>query len=741
MLVCGCSSPLRLAKILGATIQLMATMSTPGATSQSLQSKASQEEFPENYGATGALAKPRWRQIVLHPDAACLAFGVLIGIGVCWPMLGGKPLFLLDWVIGPHPQLPSPAMLGLNGGLTAGLLGNVVMTLLIRSIGEAATWLVLFWIFPIAAIGVGRLTGGWIWARLAASALYCVNPWIFNRIYAGDLDLLLGYALLPFAVSSALRVTKAPHAAWSIQALSPLLWWVTLTALAPHYTWIYGLVLVCVVLVRHPWHWWSLGCLVAWVAGFVVMNSYVLLPHSATELPVRLGTNALAMYQTRAIPHFGLLPTVIALYGFWRAGPGPELPRFVVTGWPLLVLGLLVMIVAGYWAVLRPWGHTRNNGGRKAPADEPVSGFHASGHCVNQGGGNMQDPRRHLAWILAVIGIAGLFLAMGSQGPTGALFTWAYEHVPYFDIMREPQKFLMLTVLAYSVGLGWGIEWISRLNFDSRHSGTMIVAATLGLALPLGYCPTIFDGLAGQIGPSTIPVAYQHADQLMGRGAGRVLYLPWHLYEALPFTKNRVVASLGPTVFHRTVLISGTAQVGAIQSQPTSVEQAYITRLLENPTAIHSFGDDLAHLGVKYVVLVKAVNWRSYLWIAQEPDLDLLLNRPSLEVWQNSAYYGPGSRMGSARHVRQLSLVAYRIPPGRPGVAEIDAAYQPGWVLNGHPGEPSPTGTVEFPVGTRGGVARFEPWGLVKLGDIISASVFAVLAILVAWDRWRHWAD
>jgi len=654
----------------------------------------------------------------MHPDATSLALGLLIAIGVCWPMLGGRPLFLLDWVIGPRSKLPSPAMLGLDGGLTAGLLGSVVMTLLVRSIGEAATWLALFCVFPIAAVGIGRLTGGWRWGRLAASAFYCVNPWVFNRIYAGDIELLLGYALLPFAVSSALRATETIHGARPIQVLSPLLWWVVLTALAPHYTWIYGLILVCVVVVHRPWHWWLFACLAIWITGFVVMNSYILLPHSATELPIRVGPTNLAMYRTAAIPHFGLLPTVISLYGFWRVGPGPQLPRSVITGWPALMAALLVVIVAGYWSSL----YSRDNKKARTTRENDA-------------------PQKRLALILVVIGVAGLLLSMGSQGPTSAIFTWAYDHVPYFDIMREPQKFLMLTTLAYSVGLGWGIERISRSSLRSKHSASLVLAAALGIALPLGYSATIFDGLAGQIGPSTIPGAYQHADQLMGRGPGRVLYLPWHLYEALPFTKNRVVASLGPTVFHRTVLISGTAQVGAIQSQPTSLEQAYITRLLENPTAIHSFGDDLAHLGVKYVVLVKAVNWQSYLWIAHQPDLDLLLNRPSLEVWQNSAYYGPGSRMGSSRHVRQLSLVAYRIPPGRPGVAEIDAAYQPGWVLNGHPGEPSPTGTVEFPVGTRGGVARFEPWGLVKLGDIISASVFAVLAILVAWDRWRHWAD
>jgi len=110
-------------------------------------------------------------------------------------------------------------------------------------------------VFPVAALGVGRLTGGWRWARLAGAALYCVNPWVFSRIYAGDIALLFGYALLPFAVSSALQATDPSRGRWLIRMLCPALWWVVLTALAPHYTWIYGLVLVAVVVVRRPWSW------------------------------------------------------------------------------------------------------------------------------------------------------------------------------------------------------------------------------------------------------------------------------------------------------------------------------------------------------------------------------------------------------------------------------------------------------------------------------------------------------
>jgi len=347
----------------------------------------------------------RWRQVAAHRDTAPLLLGLLVGVGVCWPMFGGRPLFLLDWVAGPQQAWPSTTMLGLDGGLTAGVAGGVVMTLLVRSIGEAVTWLVLLVFFPLAAVGAGRLVGGWHsgrlgggwpWGRVAAATLYCVNPWVFNRIYAGQLMLLIGYALLPFAVASALRATSSwparrqarpgspgsdgagnagpderdtartapapvvagspptdsvhePAQRWSGR-LAPVLWWAALTAISPHYVWIYGLVLVAVVVVTRPWTWRLVAWLATSAAAMVVLSLYILLPHTATELPTTVGTVSLDIYRTSADPHLGLLPNVAALYGFWRLGPGPVLPKDVVTGWPLLMAAMLVVIVAGYLA-------------------------------------------------------------------------------------------------------------------------------------------------------------------------------------------------------------------------------------------------------------------------------------------------------------------------------------------------------------------------------------------------------
>jgi hypothetical protein len=718
-----------------------------------LPTTAQADQGPITGTATG-------RRLFRHPDLTMWAMGLAIGIGVCWPLIGGRPLFLLDWVTGPRPPFPSPAMLGLDGGLTAGVGAAVGMTFLVCWLGEAATWLVLFAVFPLAAVGAGRLAGRSRWCRVAAGCLYAVNPWVFNRVYAGQLTLLLGYALLPWAVASALRVTRSGGNPTLTAFAGPALWWTALTALSPHFSWIYGVVLVALAIVTRPWSPRVLLWLGLTVAAFVVTSLYILLPHSATELPTHVGPTSLALYRTRGSRRFGLFVNVLGLYGFWRLGPGPTLPKSVIGGWPLLLAGLLVLVLVGYLHVLRSSRATSVEAG-------PAAATPVEGSVPGEGRPN----ERRLAWAALVLGVAGYLLALGNQGPTGPVFSWLYFHIFFFQVMREPQKFLMLTALAYALGFGWGVDRVVRAmarEVRRRGSGSTARspgdepgdepggppggppgtgrgrwavaawAAALAVILPLGYTPTMFDGLAGQIAPSTIPPSYAQANRLMGNGPGRVLYLPWHLYERQPFTHGRVVATPGPSLFSRTVIAGDNVQIGPVQTQSTSLRSAYVERLLVEGPRLSAFGAAVAPLGVRWVVLAKTVDWLSYSWLARQGDLRRVLDDPTLEVFENLSYRGVGHRHHTTRPVRQLSLVAYRVPRGSPGTVTIDAAYQPGWVLDGVAGHPTATGTVAFSLRTpRGGIAVFAPWRLVRLGAALSGAAALVLLLLAGWDHLR----
>jgi hypothetical protein len=637
-----------------------------------------------------------------------IGWGGVLAIGVSLPLFTGGALWLLDWVTGPRTPLVPIGAFGLNGGLTGGVPFAVLVDWLVCTLGGPGTWLPLVAFFPIAAWGVSRLVGGSLWCRLGAATLYCVNPFVFQRIYVGHFPLLLGYALLPFAVTSALRFVESGN--WWMP--TPALWWAVLTALSPHFAWIYGVALAAAWLTHHPARVTSVSRLVAVGAAFALLSMYILLPHTATQLSSSHGTSSLlALYSTMGDPHLGLFANVLGLYGFWRLAPVPTLPKDVVTGWPFLLLALLFVAGVGAAARLRA-----GRGSGPTEGEDP--------------------PSRRTPAALLIIGIAGYFLALGDQGPTGPLFRWAYFHVPFFAVMEEPQKFLMLTALAYAVFFGWGVERLAGSVGQLRLNGRTIWVATLALLLPLAYTPTIFDGLAGQIAPSHVPSSWQAADRFMGDGPGQILFVPWHLYLAFPFTDGRIIANPAPSSFRRSVIAGDNVEAGGIESTSTSPRSAYLEHLFALGPKIHDFGSLVAPLGVQYVVLAKTVDWRSYSWIATQRDLRLVMDSASLEVWRNTSYAGVGQSAGK-RVIRQISPVAYAIGPGTSGTVSLDAPYQKGWELDGQVARQSPAGTLLFRVGRGGGIAWFTPWGLTRLGYIIAGTTFVLLCALVAADRAR----
>jgi hypothetical protein len=263
----------------------------------------------------------------------------------------------------------------------------------------------------------------------------------------------------------------------------------------------------------------------------------------------------------------------------------------------------------------------------------------------------------------------------------------------------------------------------------------------------------------------------------MGDGEGNILYLPWHLYMEYPFTEGRVVANVAPTSFSRNVISGDDVQVDEVETQSTSPRSGYLQRLYSDGPELKVFGALVAPLGVQYVVLAKAVDWANYDWLNQQTDLKLVLDDSSLEVWRNEAYVGVGqsvtgvravpdfasllalARSGqlgdgaliirkgaesspsaqvTAHRVQQLSPVAYRIGPGKPGWVSVDATYQRGWSLQGRSAMKSAEGTVLVRVGAEGGTLQFTPWGLVRLGYILSSGVFVCLCIALLVARRRR---
>lgn len=577
------------------------------------------------------------RRLRSSPTWTPLLLGLAISLLVCYPWLHGGRLLLLDWVFGPRSPVVPPAVYGLQGGLLAGYPYSFVVDVLNRLTGNPSSVIPIFLFFPLASVSVSRLVNRGAAPNLLASLLFCINPFVYDRIYVGQIALLIGYALLPFALKALLRLMEG-KSGWP----SVSLWWWTLIAISPHYLWIFGVPVAVVLVFGHP-RVRTLKQLTLATVATAISCSYLYFAGSAGGVGFAVGLRNLAAYRTRADSHLGLFANALGLYGFWRRGPA--LAKDLITGWPFLLLALVLITAFGYVSVFR-----------KSTRDERVT----------------HKEERSLALVAITAGILGLLLALGDQGPTGGLFRWMYVHVPFFAIMREPEKFSILWSLTLALGFGWGADAVIK---QSKGRGGRIVMTAVLTAIPIIYEPLLFGGLAGQVSTSSYPSSWRTVQDIVGHSTGRILVLPWHQYMAFPFTGKRVIANPGVQYFGESVIQGDNVELPKLPTSSTSQRSAFLNYLFREGPVVREFGKVVAPLGIHYIVLFKTVDWKSYFWLANQSDLKRIYDSSTSVVYRNLAFRGTFSSSTSVQKVQNWGSIVSLAQQGQLTSAPILANY------------------------------------------------------------------
>jgi hypothetical protein len=617
--------------------------------------------------------------------SAPLLLGVVLAALVCYPFVGGR-LLLLDFVSGPHqPLLPATAF-GLDGGQNGGVPLAIGFGLLDRLLGQAGLVVPAVIFFPLATTGAARLLRTAVLpARLGAGLFYAVNPFVFDRLYVGQLGVLLGYALLPFAVAALLDAAQEPHRVGRAAC-----WAGATVMMSEHFAWILVPVTAAIVLTRlHRVR--ALIRLGAVAVGAAAISAYLLVAPALVGTRPAGPLTQLTAYRTQADPRLGLLVNVAGLYGFFR--PGPTEPKNLFSGWPAVLAALILVVIVGYVAVLRDAVHRRDG----------------------------------LAILSA--GIAGYFLALGDQGPTGGLFRIAYEHVPGFVIMREPDKFAVLVALAYTYGFGWGIAW---LRTRSRQKVAQMAAGALAIVLPFAYTPNLLGGLGGQVQASELPSSWSVASRLVGQDT--VLFLPWQEYLPTPFTHQRVIANPAAFYFAGTVLTSQNPGPG-YGFAAEDPEHVFLDKVLGASVDLRRTRVALADLGVRFVALAKVADWQDSARVGDAPGIRLVYSSPSLDLFSVTPTI---QEIRDDRRIRSLDPVDYRILPGQPGVVALPVPYSQGWALDGHPAVKLADGQVGILAPAGGGVVHYGPSSGVLASEIGSLAAALAVAGIAFFERRRR---
>jgi hypothetical protein len=536
--------------------------------------------------------------------ACVLAFVVAV------PWLESGYLFGTDW--------PGPRRFGLPTGLSSSSPLQVALAGISQLVGAEATGkiLVLVILAGGALAAFQALPTGAFAGRLAAATLYIANPLVFGRLHYGQVFLLAGYALLPWAASRARTLCAEP----SWRAALTLGLSVSLVGVFSAHLFLVAWVMTAIVVVAHvattaPPRSLAASAVLA-AAATLVLSSYWIVPllvGNGAEAAVIAGTGAgqLRAYAAVADPNLGLVPNLLGLYGFWaeNAGRFTSMKAFVPI-WPVILAAILAVSALGFASATRG----RDRGLR--------------------------------AWVigLVVAGALALVLEMGVSSPlTAGLVQWLDSTFPIYKGMRDAGKWAALLALAYSQLFGLGVneivERIRKLDLPAQRI-EWVNATAIGLliALPLYYGNGLLFGMHGEIRPSAYPSGWYAADRILASDPhpGRTLFLPWHEYMAYSFiqNQNKVVASPAPTFFSVPIVSSANPELSGV-APPNDPDQAAITGLVQSGRT-GDWSQVLASRGIKYVLVAREVDWKSFDFLDQQAGLVLVGDYSSIILYRNT---------------------------------------------------------------------------------------------------------
>ena len=559
---------------------------------------------------------------------ACLAvLVVVLDLLIAAPLTGRGSLYLLDYgdyPIGPHPRF-APSAFGFPPGITSRAPVDAVLYWIFQATRWAPIHLLPFVaVAPVACVAFARIFPGKGLATGTATLVFTVNPFVYERMVSGQVYVVMGYTLLPVLLALTLRPFRSLAATAALGGLVLALD----IALSVHYLFIAGLLLVILVAVHLAFGQRRIAMAGAGIAGCgVILSLYWLIPAAQASLTMRSPVTKLDLlaFRTVADPVFGLAVNVAGLYGFWR--PGPPLVQDELSGWPILLLAMLIVAGFGLWEMWARGGPTG----------------------------------RAVAVCCSALAIAGALLAMGDQGPTGSMYGWLFEHLPGYKVMREADKFAALIALAYATCFGAGARAIAA---PLTGKVWRVLCACCVAVVPIAYGYTELWGFDGYVQPTQYPAAWAAADRSMSNGATAIA-LPWRAYFQVPWIGDRVVANPMQGYFNRPVISADDLEAGPITTETSNPRSLFLQFCLNEGSRLTEFGRLLAPLGIRYVILARVAGAQSYDWLARQRDLTRVFSAGSIVVYENtepvSAAYQPRLRL-TLRDWGQVVALAQRAP-------------------------------------------------------------------------------
>ncbi len=534
----------------------------------------------------------------------------LLTILILWNLLLQKYVLTLDMVFGEHEKFsrkffgidfsPIPS---LSLGLIIELLNLILPVWVIEKI-------LLFGVLFLSGVSAYNLCPSKSRiGKFFAGLVYMINPFVFLRFLAGHLLLLLSYSVFPLFLKYLMEYLEKNKT----KDLLKTVIFLSITGLTSQFLLIAFSILSLFVLgkIIKEKDILYVKSFIKILIPFILVNSYWILPlllYSDTLLKVfthLIGPEDLSLFTSKQAINFNVVFNVASMHGFWREGY--DYAKFHLPFWYLIFFGILYLTIHGFIIL------------------------------------NRNKKFSLYTKLLVLVALASLILATGISHPIfSKIFDFLFDKFVIFRGFREPHKFVVVLALAYSFFGGVGIsDFVNSLD-KQKHKKILTIFIVIVLFLPIIYSYTMFFGFNKQIDAVDYPKEWYEANNYLNEDKQdfNVLFLPWHLYMDFGFTPKQRISNPANVFFSKGVIHGDNIEAGNIYSQSTNPVSKYIESLLFNNYRIDNFGELVAPLNVKYIILAKEVDWGFYQFLFNQTDLEMVMNNTKLVVFKNKVNAG-----------------------------------------------------------------------------------------------------
>ena len=561
-----------------------------------------------------------WLKIIilmkyLNTILPILLFALLSFI-IVFPLL--SPGFILTMDIAFTPKLPIPSLTSpvFFFGSLLSFASLIIPSYFVQK-------LMLFLVFFLSGWGMyGLVPRKYGMIALFGGIFYAINPFVYERVMAGKWQFLLGYSLFPFVISSIINFFDQLE---KKSALFLAVWASILLNLVVHYS----LVLIAVILIYGAvyvyFHQEKIPLIIKRLFLFSVLaflfNINWLLPSilglaGAGQMVNMFDSSDLTAFQSVPDRNFGLIFNLLSGFGFW-----PEVYDYFISSksiiffWPLLSILIIFLSFVGVVKTFQ----------EKEKKDFP------------------------LILTLIMLFILSLDLAGGVALKSSAnFFYYLYEIFPPLRGFREPQKLVGIIMFCYAY---FGSIGLSSLISRVKNSRLLSIVCYLLILLPFLYTPTVLGGFWGQLKPVFYPESWYKVDKILKNDKDSFLtvFFPWHQYMRFAFINNRVVTNPAPYYFEKAVLTSQSYETAPLDSHDTRIEALHVEgllgiekegkNLLDDPVSRKiKWGESLAPINAKYIILSKDDDWLNYRFLNRQTDIEKIYEGNDIVLYQNLSF-------------------------------------------------------------------------------------------------------